>query len=116
MEQEKPKNSPKFYCEPCRYGTDSKSCYERHLKTTLHITGKRKERSDKIAYQCESPGCDYMSHNNLNYFVHILNCHSTKEERAQGYKYYCEKCDFGVFVKTAYDHHLETNKHKLKTI
>ena len=83
MEQEKPKNSPKFYCEPCRYGTDSKSCYERHLKTTLHITGKRKERSDKIAYQCESPGCDYMSHNNLNYFVHILNCHSTREERAK---------------------------------
>ena len=28
----------------------------------------------------------------------------------------CPICFFGVFVKQAYDHHLETKKHKLKTI
>jgi len=34
----------KFYCEKCNYRTDIASCYKQHLETTLHKTGKRKER------------------------------------------------------------------------
>ena len=45
---------------------------------------------------------------------HILNKHSTKEERKEKFKYYCECCDFGVFVKSMMDTHLNTNKHQLK--
>ena len=29
-------------------------------------------------------------------------------------EYYCECCDFGVFVKSMMDTHLNTNKHQLK--
>ena len=38
----------KFYCEKCNYRTDIASCYKQHLETTLHKTGKRKERCDKV--------------------------------------------------------------------
>ena len=37
----------KFYCEKCNYRTDIASCYKQHLETTLHKTGKRKERCNK---------------------------------------------------------------------
>jgi hypothetical protein len=85
-----------------------------HLKTTLHLTGKRKERSDRVAYKCDH--CIYESHNKNNYLTHVLNNHSTREERERGYKFYCKKCDFGVFTKTAYDLHLTKKKHQIKTI
>ena len=42
----------KFYCEKCNYRTDIASCYKQHLETTLHKTGKRKERCDKTLYKC----------------------------------------------------------------
>ena len=45
--------------------------------------------------------------------LHILNNHSTKEERKTGFKYYCEYCNYGNFAKTSYDTHLNTKKHKL---
>ncbi len=42
---------------------------------------------------------------------HILNLHSEKEDRKKDFKYYCEKCDFGSFIKQTYNKHLESNKH-----
>ena len=102
----------KFYCEKCNYRTDIASCYKQHLETTLHKTGKRKERCDKTLYKCNK--CSFENYNKNNYFNHILNNHSTKEERKDKFKYYCECCDFGVFVKSMMDTHLNTNKHQLK--
>lgn len=104
----------KFYCDQCHYGTDLKVSYDQHLKTTLHLTGKRKERCDKVTYKCDH--CVFESRNKNNYLTHVLNNHSTTEERERDYKYYCKKCDFGVFTKTLYDHHLMTKKHQIKTI
>jgi hypothetical protein len=75
----------KFYCEKCNYRTDIASCYKQHLETTLHKTGKRKERCDKTLYKCNKK-----------------------------FKYYCDCCDFGVFVKSMMDTHLNTTKHQLK--
>ena len=43
------KKDKKFYCEKCNYRTDIASCYKQHLETTLHKTGKRKERCDKYS-------------------------------------------------------------------
>ena len=43
----------KFYCEKCNYRTDIASCYKQHLETTLHKTGKRKERCDKTLYRSD---------------------------------------------------------------
>ena len=53
-------------------------------------------------------------YNKNNYLNHILNNHSTKEERKEKFKYYCNCCDFCVFVKSMMDNHFNTNKHQLK--
>jgi hypothetical protein len=44
----------------------------------------------------------------------VLQDISIKEERKEKFKYYCECCDFGVFVKSMVDTHLNTKKHQLK--
>ena len=43
---------------------------------------------------------------------HILNEHSTKEQREKEFKFYCSYCDFGTFSKDTIKVHNETNKHK----
>ena len=46
--------------------------------------------------------------------LHILNNHSTREEKKKGFKYYCEYCDMGTFAKFIYNKHIKTKKHKNK--
>ena len=101
----------KYKCEKCRYETNFKSQWENHIKTELHKTGKRKTRSDK-KYPEKCPKCNYKPTTNINMKLHTLNNHSTKEERKEGFKYYCECCDFGTFGKTIYDKHIGTKRHK----
>ena len=43
---------------------------------------------------------------------HILNKHSTKDERKEKFKYYCELCDFGTFSKDTMEVHNNSTKHK----
>jgi ribosomal protein L35 len=43
--------------------------------------------------------------------THILTHHSTKEERKNNMKYYCDKCDFGTNAEILFKRHLETQKH-----
>ena len=102
----------KYVCEPCKYKTNYKSQWDKHIETEKHRTGKRKMRSDKKCPD-KCPHCDYSNKNNTNMKLHILNKHSTKEERKAGFKYYCEYCDFGNFAKCVYDKHLNSKKHKL---
>ena len=45
--------------------------------------------------------------------THILNNHSSKEERKHKFKCYCEYCDFGSFSEIHYQNHLITKKHIL---
>ena len=86
------------------------------MNTTLHKTGKRKTRSDKVGrvYNCEK--CEYKSLNKYNYLTHQLNNHESKEKRKLEFKFYCEACDFGVFTKSSYDKHLKTKTHKRRMI
>jgi len=70
-------DNPSFYCDKCNYRTDFKYSYEQHLETTLHKTGKRKERSDKVVLKCEF--CPYESHNRNNFQTHRLNNHLSIE-------------------------------------
>ncbi len=100
----------KYKCEACQFYTNAKSLWDKHIITEKHITGKRKIRCDKkVLDKC--PDCDYTTKNNINMQQHILNIHSTREERKEKFKYYCEYCDFGNFIKSIYDNHLETAKH-----
>lgn len=106
----------KYNCEKCNYKTNLKYSWTQHCNTTLHKTGKRKVRKDRIQenYKCDK--CNYITTNNNNYLTHILNNHSTKEERHGKFKFYCEICDFGVFVKSAFDKHIKTKKHNMKIL
>ena len=53
----------------------------------------------------------YLMKNNL---THILNNHSSIEEKKKEYKYYCEYCDIGYLVEHKINTHLNTLKHKIK--
>ncbi len=105
----------KYYCDKCKYGTNAKNHYSQHCKTTLHLTGKRKVRTDRKvdSYNCDI--CDYTATNHINYKSHKLNNHSTIEERKTQFTYYCDCCNFGVFMKSSYNKHMNTNKHKMKS-
>ena len=104
----------KHYCDKCNYGTDLLYNWKQHYNTTLHQTGKRKTRSDKMTdgYICDI--CDYKTPNKNNYLTHKLNNHSDKEKRKKEFTYFCENCDFGVFTESSYKKHLDTKKHKMK--
>jgi len=104
----------KYICSKCNYKTNIKSSYDKHIKSILHITGKRKARCDKKKdiYICDK--CEYRSTNEYNYKCHYLNNHSSIDEKKRGFKYYCEKCNFGTFIKYCYNLHLNTLKHKIK--
>jgi len=101
-----------FFCEKCNYTTEKHSSYSQHLKSGLHINGKRKERSDKQSFLCNI--CQYKTDSTKNLLSHQLNNHSTKEERQQKYSYYCEICDFGIFAKSLYEKHCQSKKHVSK--
>ena len=64
-------------------------------------------------YKCDK--CEYITNTKLNIKTHTLNNHSSKEEKKTGFKFYCDKCDFGVFTETSFNLHLNTKKHKMKS-
>ena len=107
------KNKP-HKCEKCNIGFKFKSQLEKHCKTELHKTGKKKTRSDKKEeFKCEI--CNlYTTNQQTNLKLHILNNHKTKEERKNEFPYYCKLCDSGYMKEKLYKKHLETKKHKKK--
>ena len=105
-----------YNCEQCDFHTNANSAWIKHIETELHKTGKRKTRSDKkIVNTCDKCGYKSTSNSSLNIRQHILNMHSTIEERIEKFKYYCKKCDYGCFSKPHFENHISTNKHKCKT-
>jgi hypothetical protein len=106
---------PIYKCEKCNYTTILLNSYKKHCETILHKTGKRKIRSDKKAENHKCDKCNYETTNKLNMKTHILNNHSSKEDKKKGFNYYCEKCDVGVFTETSYKIHLDTQKHKMRS-
>lgn len=103
-----------FLCEKCNYQTRIKASFEQHLKTYLHITGKRKTRSDKLILKCDY--CVFETNNKNNHKSHHLNNHASIEERSKEYTFYCSVCDFGTFEYNLMVIHEETNKHNLRSI
>jgi len=101
-------------CEKCNICFKFKSQLERHSKSELHITGKKKTRSDKKEeFKC--PHCDlYTTKQKTNLKLHILNNHKTKEERKAEFSFYCVLCDSGTLKEAQHNKHLETKKHKKK--
>lgn len=102
---------PKEYvCEKCNYKTEIKSCYEKHLNTELHKTGKRKIRTDKkVIEQC--PHCDYTSKVNTDMQTHLIR-HLSEEEQKKKFNYYCDHCKIGYLYESQYNLHIVSTKHK----
>ena len=101
----------KYICDKCNYKGNIKSDWEKHINTSLHKTGKKKERSDKKEpLKCEK--CEYRTKSKAGLKQHNLNWHSTLEEREKEFKYYCKYCNFGTFSVDLIDIHNNTKKHK----
>jgi hypothetical protein len=101
-----------YNCEKCDYKTNITVRWNRHLNTELHKTGIRKKRSDtKNPLKCNF--CEYESKNKTTFTKHILNKHSTKDERLKKFKFYCHLCDYGTFSIDSFNMHNETEKHKM---
>ncbi len=109
-----------FYCEKCDFKCKYEVYYERHLKTGKHLNGKitkihTKERikKDHIIYKCEK--CDFTSNHLYNFKTHVLNNHSSVEDKKKEFPYYCECCNIGIFAETVYNKHLLSKKHLMKS-
>jgi len=104
-------NDFRFKCESCKYYCNEKSKWTKHISSVKHNTGTKKIRSDYDGpYNCVE--CYYQTKNKTMYKQHILNYHSTKEDREKEFKFYCKLCDYGCFVKDLLDRHNLTLKHK----
>ncbi len=103
-------NNFKYHCEKCIFSTNYLSHWNEHLESKKHTGEKRKQRNDKIL-ENKCKFCFFETKKVSNMKLHILNNHSNKDERRENFKFYCDKCDFGCFVKILFDRHLETLKH-----
>jgi hypothetical protein len=100
-----------YFCEKCNLNFFNNSRFEKHIKTELHLIGKKKKRSDyKEPFKCED--CEYTTKNIVTLKVHKLNKHSSLEDREKEYTHYCKCCDYGSFSNDMYNIHIETIKHK----
>lgn len=113
-ENNKIDNNKNKHCEKCNKTFTSNTHLRIHYDTELHKTGQRKIRTNKK----EDLKCDicnlYTTRQTTNLKVHILNNHSTPKKRKEGFKFYCEDCDYGIDSENKYLYHLETIKHKMK--
>ena len=108
------KKEYKYNCDKCNYHCNAESQWIIHTNSEKHKTGKKKQRSDyKEPYQCEK--CEYKTKNKTTMKQHKLNEHATKEEREEGFKYYCKICDYGTFSIDLYNGHKGSKKHKKRT-
>ena len=102
-----------YICEKCDFKTSIKNRYDKHLKTELHKTGKRKTRKDKkLPDKC--PHCEYKSKTYASMNAHIISNHMTQDEQKKNFKFYCNDCKSGYLYKSLYNIHLLSTKHKNK--
>jgi hypothetical protein len=104
----------KYNCETCDFHTNTKQMYERHLETKKHKSDGIITRSDK-KYPDKCEKCNYIPTSNRSHIQHMLIYHSTKEEKKEKFKHYCEKCDFGNYSSKTFNEHLNSEKHKKMT-
>lgn len=95
-----------YICKKCDVSFQFKYLLERHNKSKKHIG------SDKTTYHCERGTCDYHTTSKTNFKMHMLNNHSTVQQKIEGFPYYCKICDIGCGAKSSYDRHLKSKKHK----
>lgn len=99
-------NNKQFKCEACDRSFQFKHQLNRHNKSSKHIAVIKGS-----AFQCGHKDCDYETNIKMNLTLHILNNHSTIEERKKNFPYYCELCDIGKGTENEINIHYKTKKH-----
>ena len=104
-----------YICEKCRFRTYFKHSYNTHLKTKLHLEGRRKERKDKkILDKC--PHCLYTTKAYTSMQTHIIRNHMSVDEQKEKFTYYCGYCKIGTLSRAQHNRHLQSKRHKEKLI
>jgi len=91
------------------------SQWEKHTNTEFHKTGilkKGRYKDPNINHDLKCDKCNLVTTHTMVLKKHILDVHSTKEERKKNFKYYCDVCDVGCFSKAIMNAHDCTKKHK----
>lgn len=102
-----------YICNRCDFRCETKARWNAHIKTELHITGKKKRRSDyKEPFKCDNDDCNYETKNAVTMKIHKLNKHSSKQIKEQEFTHYCKNCDYGSFSEDSFNIHIKTIKHK----
>ncbi len=100
----------KYECIKCNYLTNYKSSYDKHLISSIHITGEKKIRSDKKDNKCEICYEIFASQQSLK--DHKINKHTDIKSKKEKYKYYCESCLIGTNTESIHKKHIESKKHQ----
>jgi len=90
----------KFCCETCNYSTDTKFCYEKHLKTKKH--------SDKVITLQKSTLC----HQTVNKQLTVVNVNQTNNSESE--KFECAFCNTTFNKKQSLSRHKNTCAEKQK--
>ena len=100
------------HCENCNKTFTSNAHYLIHCETELHKTGKRKVRANKKEeFKCSI--CKiYTTKQPTNMKLHILNNHSSIEEKKKNINIIVN-CDIGYLVEQKINTHLNTLKNKI---
>ena len=98
----------KYKCENCKFYCNEISKWEKHIETEKHKTGKRADY--KGEYKCDK--CQYENKNVFAFKQHILNNHSSIEEKKKEYTYFCDLCGFGTFSENSLNIHNNSKKHQ----
>ena len=100
-----------YTCEKCSFNASTLQMYNRHILTGKHINGHITRTKKEIQPLTCTICNNYKTINSFNMQTHVLNHHSTSEERKEKYPYYCDVCDFGVFSEASINKHIQTKKH-----
>ena len=97
----------KYYCKTCDYHCKYPAHWKQHCDSKKHKNGGQREKRDKT-FTGKCSECNFITTQTTNLQLHYLNHHANKEARKKGFKYYCESCDYGSFVRRLYQIHLDT--------
>ncbi len=95
----------------CNYKCIYPAHWKQHIESKKHKNnGKRKTRSDKVL-EPKCKHCEYTIKKFNLYESSLFNSPFNKRRKKKGFKYYCDKCDFGTYAEILFTRHCETKKH-----
>lgn len=95
-----------FTCELCKYESERKDNYNRHMKSKLHkinIGELQKEEKKQEIFKCDQ--CEYETERKWNLEDHIKRKHINK-------KINCNYCNCKLVGDEEYENHIKSEEHR----